>query len=172
MDVYPAPPPWFETNVAAFYGRGTPFYRELLKLRNTARDQAEEEPAEERKHCRCCKNEGYHATRTYITCETHEWPPRSYYEKLRIPEAALYAKYAAEAAAWALDKKRSDDKLLALKNEEDRKMEEQRAQLLQNMDTLCRGCASCIQMDYGIVRLTVEQMCERHQEQYWQSMSP
>ena len=169
--------------MAAFYGRGTPFYRELLKLRNTARDQAEEELAEERKRSRCCKKEGYHATRTYITCESHEWPPRGYYEKLRIPEAALYAKYAAEAAAWALDKKRADDKrateLLALKDEEDLKKEEQRAQkekqraqLLQSMDPLCRGCASCIQMDYGILGLTVEQMCERHQEQYWQSMSP
>ena len=122
MDVYPVPPPWFETNVAAFYSSETPFYRELLRLRYTTGFQAEEELAQERERCRCCKKAGHCATSPYLYCESHEWPPRGYDEKLRIPEAALYAKYAAEAAAWALDKKRSDDNLLALEEERDRQM--------------------------------------------------
>ena len=64
--------------------------------------------------------------------------------------------------------KSADDKrateLQVLEDEENLKKEEQRAQLLQSMEPLCRGCVSRTEMDFGVLGLHVEQMCERHQE--------
>ena len=166
----PPLPPWFRDNVLAFYRSSEAFRSQLRAMRKTLDDEAEEAQTYQRKHCRQCKKQGYSTAERHLSCRAHMWLPEGYVAKVKQLEASLYDKFAAEAAQAALDRKSAEDKQARDKQrEEDYARREREAQLaltLETMEPLCLRCARCVDLDFGVIGRTPEQMCGKHLEQY------
>ena len=166
----PLPPSWFQDNVLAFYSSSEAFRSQLRAMRKTLDDEADEEQTYQRKHCRQCKKQGYSTDEWHLSCRVHLWPPEGHIAKVKQLEASLYDKFAAEAAQAALDRKSAEDKQARDKQrEEDYARREREAQLaltLETMEPLCLRCARCVDLDFGVIGRTPDQMCGKHLEQY------
>ena len=166
----PPSPPWFRDNVLAFYRSSEAFRSQLRAMRKTLDDEADEAQTYQRKHCRQCKKQGYSTDERHLSCRVHMWLPEGYVAKVKQLEASLYDKFAAEAAQAALDQKSAEDKQARdRQREEDRARREREAQLartLETMEPLCLRCARCVDLDFGVIGRTPDQMCGKHLEQY------
>ena len=166
----PLPPSWFQDNVLAFYSSSEAFRSQLRAMRKTLDDEAGEAQTYQRKHCRQCKKQGYSTDEWHLSCRVHLWPPKGHIAKVKQLEASLYDKFAAEAAQAALDRKSAEDKQARDKQrEEDYARREREAQLaltLETMEPLCLRCARCVDLDFGVIGRTPDQMCGKHLEQY------
>ena len=166
----PPLPPWFQDNVLAFYRSSEAFRSQLRAMRKTLDDEAEEAQTYQRKHCRQCEKQGYSTDEWHLSCRVHLWPPEGHIAKVKQLEASLYDKFAAEAAQAALDQKSAEDKqAMDRQREEDYARREREAQLaltLETMEPLCLRCARCVDLDFGVIGRTPEQMCGKHLEQY------
>ena len=166
----PLPPSWFQDNVLAFYSSSEAFRSQLRAMRKTLDDEADEEQTYQRKHCRQCKKQGYSTDEWHLSCCVHLWLPEGHIAKVKQLEASLYDKFAAEAAQAALDQKSAEDKQARDKQrEEDYARREREAQLaltLETMEPLCLRCARCVDLDFGVIGRTPDQMCGKHLEQY------
>ena len=166
----PLPPSWFQDNVLASYSSSEAFRSQLRAMRKTLDDEADEAQTYQRKHCRQCKKQGYSTDERHLSCRVHMWLPEGYVAKVKQLEASLYDKFAAEAAQAALDQKSAEDKQARDKQrEEDYARREREAQLaltLETMEPLCLRCARCVDLDFGVIGRTPDQMCGKHLEQY------
>ena len=176
IETPPLPPSWFEDHVMAFYSRSDTFRAELRDVHDSFHAEVINELTLARKRCRRCKREGHCVAEPDLACERHDWPPEDYFDRLKRLEAPVYDKFAAEAAQWALDRKSADDKLAMerQKQEEDKRLERvaRQVQALESMEPLCLRCASCFHLDFGVLGQGPEQMCGKHQEQYWLAVGP
>ena len=154
----------------AFYRSSEAFRSQLRAMRKTLDDEAGEAQTYQRKHCRQCKKQGYSTAEPHLSCRAHMWLPEGYVAKVRQLDASLYDKFAAEAAQAALDQKSAEDKQARDKQrEEDYARREREAQLaltLETMEPLCLRCARCVDLDFGVIGRTPDQMCGKHLEQY------
>ena len=166
----PPSPPWFRDNVLAFYRSSEAFRSQLRAMRKTLDDEAEEAQTHQSKHCRQCKKQGYSTDEWHLSCRVHMWLPEGHIAKVKQLEASLYDKFAAEAAQAALDRKSAEDKQARDKQREEdyarRDREAQLALAFETVEPLCLRCARCVDLDFGVIGRTLDQMCGKHLEQY------